>query len=77
MGTMTEKAQNDTGNIYTFVTNRKLWEDVNMTLGNYLADYKTDGTYMYSKAAGKGMGGYIKVGATFSAYEYAGKYIAA
>lgn len=30
---------------------------------------------MYSKAANKGGGGYIKVGATFSTYEYAGNTI--
>ncbi len=30
------------------------------------------GTYMYSKSANKGQGGYIKVGATFDTYVYAG-----
>lgn len=29
------------------------------------------GTYMYSKSANKGQGGYVKVGATFDTYEYA------
>jgi hypothetical protein len=42
-----------------------------MTLGDYLANYRTDGTYMYSKSANKGLGGYVKVGATFDTYEYA------
>ena len=34
------------------------------------------GTYMYSKSANKGQGGYVKVGATFDAYEW-GKHITA
>jgi hypothetical protein len=55
--------------------NRKLWNDVNQVLGEYLANYKTDGTFMYSKSANKGQGGYVKVGATFDTYEYAGNTI--
>lgn len=72
MGDMADKSQNDTGNHWVFICNRKLWHDINMVLGEYLANYRTDGTYMYSKAANKGQGGYVKVGATFNAYEYAG-----
>lgn len=72
IGIMSAKAQEDTGNKFTFVVNRKLWEDVNTVLGSYLADFKTDGAYMYSKSANKGMGGYVKVGATFNSYVYAG-----
>lgn len=75
MGKMTEKAQDDTGNKFTFVLNRKAWEDINLVLGEYLANYRTDGGYMYSKSANKGMGGYIKVGATFDTYEFAGNQI--
>lgn len=54
-----------------FIVNEKLWNDIQYTLGHYLADYKTDGTYMYSKAAND----YVKVGATFSTYEFAGNQI--
>lgn len=75
MGDMADKAQSDTGNKFLFVVNRKMWQDVNMVLGEYLANYRTDGTYMYSKSANKGQGGYIKVGATFDTYEYAGNQI--
>ena len=46
-----------------------------MILGEYLANYKTIGTYMYSKSANKGQGGYVKVGATFDTYEYAGNQV--
>lgn len=71
MNAMADKAQEDTGNKWVFVVNRKLWQDINMVLGEYLANYKTMGTYMYSKSANKGQGGYVKVGATFDTYIYA------
>lgn len=71
MSDMADKAQNDTGNKLVFIVNRKMWNDVQMVLGEYLANYRTDGTYMYSKNANKGLGGYVKVGATFDTYEYA------
>ena len=81
MGTMAEKGQDDTGNRITFLVNRKLWEDINLVLSSYLADHRTDGTYMFSKSANKGTGGYVnidnlKVGATFNTYEFAGKLVA-
>lgn len=75
MSAMADKAQSDTGNHFVFMVNRKLWNDVNTTLGAYLADYKTDGTFMYSKSANKGQGGYVKVGNTFDSYEWAGNTI--
>lgn len=77
MNTMAEKAQSDTGNHFCILCNARLWQDINLVLGEYLANFRTDGTYMYSKAANKGGGGYIKVGNTFSTYEYAGKQVAA
>lgn len=75
MSDMADKAQNDTGNKLVFIVNRKMWNDVQMVLGEYLANYRTDGTYMYSKNANKGLGGYVKVGATFDTYEYAGNQV--
>ena len=75
MSSLTEKAQDDTGNKYTFICNRRFWEDLQTTLGTYLADFRTDGAYMYSKSANKGIGGYIKVGATFDTFEYAGNQV--
>ena len=71
MSDMADKAQSDTGNKMIFICNRKMWNDIQMTLGDYLANFRTDGTYMYSKSANKGLGGYVKVGATFDTYEYA------
>ena len=75
MSDMADKAQSDTGNKFIFIVNRKMWNDLQMTLGEYLANYRTDGTYMYSKSANKGLGGYVKVGATFDTYEYAGNQV--
>lgn len=75
MSNMADKSQSDTGNKYIFIVNRKMWNDIQMTLGEYLANYRTDGTYMYSKSANKGLGGYVKVGATFDTYEYAGNQV--
>lgn len=75
MGVMATKAQADTGNKLVFVCNRKLWEDINLVLGDYLADRKTDGTYMYSKSARKGYGGYVEVGATYDSYNFAGNQV--
>lgn len=71
MQTMNEKAEQPTGNKYMFICNEKLWHDIQHTFGHYLADYKTDGAYMYSKAAND----YVKVGATFVTYEFAGNQI--
>ena len=75
MSDLADKCQSDTGNKIIMICNRKLWNDIQMTLGEYLANFRTDGTYMYSKNANKGMGGYVKVGATFDTYEYAGNQI--
>lgn len=75
MNDMADKAQEDTGNKIVFMVNRKMWNDIQNTLGEYLANFKTDGTYMFSKAANKGLGGYVKVGATFDTYEYAKIYL--
>lgn len=72
MNDMADKSQQDTGNSYVFVVNRKLWNDINTVLGDYLGNYKTDGAYLYSKSANKGVGGYVTVGATYDTYIYAG-----
>ena len=73
MATMNEKAEKPTGNKYMFIVNEKLWQDIQVSLGSYLANYKTDGCYMYSKAAND----YVKVGATFDTYRFGGNFIAA
>lgn len=75
MSDLSSKAQADTGNKFTFIVNRKLWNDINIVLGDYLADQRTDGTYMYSKSANKGYGGYVQVGATFDTYNFSGNQV--
>lgn len=70
ISTLAEKAENETGNHFVFVTNLKGWSLVQRVLGQYLADRRTDGAYLWSKG---GEGKYIKVGATFDSYEW-GKY---
>jgi hypothetical protein len=75
MSDMSDKAQSDTGNKLIFIVNRKLWNDVQITLGEYLKNFRSDATYIYSKSANKGMGGYVKVGATYDTYVYAGNEI--
>lgn len=75
MSDMADKAEKDIEGKWVFIVNRKLWNDINQVLGEYLANYKTDGTYMYSKAKNGGEGGYVKVGATYDTYIYAGNQV--
>lgn len=71
MQTMNEKAEKPTGNKYMFICNEKLWNDIQLALGGYLHQFKTDGCYMYSKSAND----YVKVGATFDTYRFGGNEI--
>lgn len=72
INTLVEKAENPTGNHFCFIVNEIAWGIVQRVLGGYLADRKTDGAYLWSKG---GEGKYIKVGATFDAYEWGGNVI--
>lgn len=54
-----------------FICNERMWNLLQRVLGDYLAKFRTDATYLYSKAAN----GYVKVGATFDSYEYGGNTI--
>lgn len=69
--TLNEKASKSTGNKYHFIMNDKAWNDLQITLGDYLAKFHTDGAYMYSKKAN----GYISVGAAFDSYSMGGNQI--
>ena len=66
--TMNEKAQNPTGNDYVFICNEKMYAQVQTVLSNYLKDWKTVGTFLFSKKAG----GNVSVGATYNSYEFMG-----
>lgn len=71
LAALNEKANNPTGNKYVFICNERFWNLLQSTLGDYLAKFRTQGTYLWSKAAN----GYVKVGATFDTYEYGGNTI--
>lgn len=68
---MVEKAENPTGNQFMFICNEKLWYDVQTVLSNWLANYNTCGTYLWSQKVND----YVKVGATFNSYEIGGNTI--
>lgn len=60
-----EKAQ---GNVFTLVANSLFYNEFQDVLGAWIDDKKTAGTFLFSKEAN----GYVKVGATFAAYEFGG-----
>lgn len=72
---MAEKSEKLTGNHYVCLCTQKFWNDLQESLGKYLAGFKTDGCYLWSKGANKGEGGYVKVGATYNSYEMGGNTI--
>lgn len=66
---MNEKAENPTGNQYMFICNEKFYQELTDALGGYLAQFHTDGTYLYSMKAG----GTVEVnGGHFNSYNYLG-----
>lgn len=72
ISTMVEKAEKPTGNHFVFMVNERMWGIVQRVLGDYLSTRKTDGAYLWSRG---GEGKYIKVGATFDAYEWGGNVV--
>lgn len=68
---MNEKAAKPMGNHYVFVCNERMFQLVQTTLREYLRDWKTTGTFLFSKAAG----GDVEVGATYKSYEFMGNTI--
>lgn len=50
------------------IVNDILWRDLQKTCAQFIADHKVDAQYLYSQFEGK----QIKVGATYSAFEWAG-----
>lgn len=81
MDQMSQKAKNSIGNHFVFIVNNKLWSQVNLALGDWLKNWKSTPTMVYSKDANKGYGGMVgvqnplKVGATFVSYEVNGNTI--
>lgn len=72
MSMLNEKANEPTGNTYLFMCNEKLWNDINSVLGDYLAQFHTEGTYLWSMKAND----YVSVGAKgFDSYNWCGNTI--
>ncbi len=66
---LNEKARKPTGNHYLFICSEKFWYDVQDLLDTYLAQYHTDGTYLWSMKAND----YVSVGAKgFDTYNWGG-----
>lgn len=71
---MGEKSKESTGNTYTFLTNDRFWLLAQVALHEFIVN-KTDNAFLWSKEANGGVGGYVKVGASYNAYEFAGNKI--
>lgn len=66
---MVQKSEKALGNKYVMVVNTLMWNDIQVALGSWIRDFKTDGLFLYSKASN----GYVKLGATYDSYSVAGK----
>lgn len=69
---MNRKAEKPQGNHYNFIVNEALYAQITQVLGDYLAKFHTDGTFMYSMQAN----GYVKVNPLgYESYNYLGNTI--
>lgn len=69
---LNRKAEKPQGNHYNFVCNEALFAQITQVLGDYLAKFHTDGTFMYSMQAN----GYVKVNPLgYDTYNYLGNTI--
>lgn len=68
MTTLAEKCEESVGNTFTFICNDILFRDLQKTLALFMSQHKADQQYLYSQFEQK----YIKVGATYGAFEFAG-----
>lgn len=72
ISTLSEKSETPLGNKYTFITNERGWRMAQRVLAQYLSNYHTDGTYLWSMKAN----GYVEVGAKgYDTYNYMGNQI--
>jgi hypothetical protein len=55
-------------NEWMVICNSKFWDEVQLTLSGWLANFKPVGTYLWSKATND----YVDVGATYQSYQFAG-----
>ena len=66
--TMVQKANEPTGNNFIFICNELFYADIQTVLAEYLNQFKVLNSFIYSQAEEKT----IKVGATYSSYEFMG-----
>lgn len=71
LAALVSKCEKSKGNVFTFICNSLLDNEIQETLSAWIRDQKTTGTFLFSKEAN----GYVKVGATFAAYEWNGNTI--
>lgn len=71
LNVMIQKSEKAVGNKYMFLCNTLMWQDIQTTLSAWIRDWKTVGTFVFSKAAN----GYVDLGATYQSYEVAGNTI--
>lgn len=71
MEALRAKADSDTGNSFVFLCNTRFYDMLQQAMDTWLKDYKTDGTWLWSKDKG----GKINIGATFDSYIYGGNQI--
>lgn len=71
MDQMSEKAEKMFGNKFIFVVNKTLWYQIQSTLREYLRDWQTVGTFLFSQKAG----GDVEVGTKYDTYSFAGNTI--
>ena len=70
LAALNRKAEKPQGNHYNMVCNEALYTQIQLALGDYLAKFKTDGTFMYSMKAN----GYVSVNPEgYDTYKYMGK----
>lgn len=69
MTTLAEKCEESVGNTFTFICNDILFRDLQKTLALFMSQHKADQQYLYSQFEQK----YVKVGATYGAFEFAGE----
>ena len=72
LSVMRQKKRKSTGNVFTFIVNEILWDQIQAILAAYLMSWKTVGTFMFSQKNGED----VKVGNDgYTAYSYAGNTI--
>lgn len=68
---MVQRSEKPQGNEYMFVCNTLMYNEIQDTLSAWIRDWKTVGTFLFSKASNN----YVDLGATYQSYTYAGNTI--